>query len=101
MEKKRPHYNLTTIQEFIKEKKYFITKTAYKGAFALNFDEDDILNAVINLTNNNFYKSMTTNTDHKKWQDVYYLTYKSVKLYIKLQLIDEAIVISFKENIKL
>ena len=29
MEKKRPHYNLSTIQHFIKEKKYFITRSAY------------------------------------------------------------------------
>ena len=98
MEKRRPHYNLSTIQEFIKEKKYFITGSAYTGAFALSFNEDDILNAVINLTNKNFYKSMTSYKDYKVWQDVYYLTYKSVKLYIKLQLTDKAVVISFKKK---
>jgi len=41
---------------------------------------------------------MTSYKNYKVWQDVYYLTYKSVKLYIKLQLIDKAVVISFKKK---
>ena len=98
MEKRRPHYNLSTIQDFIKEKKYFITGRAYTGALALSFDEDDILNAAMSLTHKNFYKSMTSYKNHKIWQDVYHLTYKDVKLYIKLQLTDKAVVISFKKK---
>ena len=98
MEKKRPHYNLSTIQHFIKEKKYFITRSAYREAFALNFDENDILKVVDSLTYKNFYKSMTSYKNHKLWQDVYHFSYKSIKLYIKLQLTDRAVVISFKKK---
>jgi motility quorum-sensing regulator/GCU-specific mRNA interferase toxin len=46
-----------------------------------------------------FFKSMTTNNDHRVWQDVYYATCPNGKTaYIKLTLQTGAVVIQFKEK---
>ena len=52
------------------------------------------------LRQTNFYKSMTTHTDHRIWQDVYHADLKSgLKVYIKLTLRENGIVvIQFKEK---
>ena len=52
----------------------------------------------MSLLNKDLYKSMTTYHDNKIWQDVYYKTIDNIDLYIKLQISDKAIVISFKER---
>ena len=54
------------------------------------------------LTVHDFYKSMTTHADHTIWQDVYRprLTMEadSIALYIKLTVIDDVLIVSFKEQ---
>jgi motility quorum-sensing regulator / GCU-specific mRNA interferase toxin len=54
------------------------------------------------LTTNDFYKSMTTHADHKIWQDVYWpcvTTHAgSIDLYIKLTVVDDVLIVSFKEQ---
>ena len=49
-----------------------------------------------------FYKSMTTNADHRVWQDVYHVPVpdEDMVLYVKLQadVITEFRVMSFKEK---
>lgn len=44
-----------------------------------------------------FYKSMTTNVDHKVWQDVYRPTTPAGEMYLKLTVIDDLVIVSFKE----
>ena len=52
----------------------------------------------MNLTNKNLYKSMTTYQNNKIWQDVYFQKINNHELYIKLQISEQAIIISFKER---
>jgi motility quorum-sensing regulator / GCU-specific mRNA interferase toxin len=53
---------------------------------------------VMSLTSDNFYKSMTTHADHKIWQDVYHAkTTTSADVYLKLTVIDDVLIVSFKE----
>ncbi len=41
---------------------------------------------------------MTTHADHRIWQDVYHgKTAEGVSLYIKLTVIDDVLIVSFKE----
>ena len=68
-----------------------------QDAFALGMDEQDIVEAVCGLNSKDLHKSMTVNVDNTIWQDVYRTKYKEFELYIKLQLVDKAVVISFKE----
>jgi motility quorum-sensing regulator/GCU-specific mRNA interferase toxin len=76
-----------------------ITMSAREGAARASFDERDILACVLGLTPRDFYKSMAANTHPGLWQDVYRPTFEGTALYVKLQisLIDDAVVISFKE----
>ncbi len=98
MEKKKAHYALITIQDAIKQASLRrITVSAMQGAFAIGMDEQDIVNAVCALSSKDLHKSMTLNADNTIWQDVYKTKYKEFELYIKLQLVDKAVVVSFKE----
>ena len=47
------------------------TKAAREGGAALGMDFDSMIAVVKTLTTTDFYKSMTTHTDHQMWQDVY------------------------------
>jgi motility quorum-sensing regulator/GCU-specific mRNA interferase toxin len=44
-----------------------------------------------------FYKSMTTHADHKVWQDVYRPMTSAGQVYLKLTVINEVLIVSFKE----
>ena len=49
------------------------------------------------LTMADFYKSMTTHVDHRIWQDVYRPITPMGEVYLKLTVIDEVLIVSFKE----
>jgi len=49
------------------------------------------------LTPKDFYKSMTTYADHRIWQDVYRPTTIAGDVYLKLTVIDDVLIVSFKE----
>jgi motility quorum-sensing regulator / GCU-specific mRNA interferase toxin len=73
------------------------TKAAREGATALGFDFDGMLDVIRLLTTADFYKSMTTHDDHRVWQDVYRPTTPAGEVYLKLTVVDDVLVVSFKE----
>jgi motility quorum-sensing regulator/GCU-specific mRNA interferase toxin len=73
------------------------TKSALMGGEAMGFGFDDIIDVVMALTPIDFYKSMTTHTDHRVWQDVYRPTTSAGEVYLKLTVIDDVLIVSFKE----
>ncbi|MFO0255055.1 MAG: type II toxin-antitoxin system MqsR family toxin [Betaproteobacteria bacterium] len=52
---------------------------------------------VMLLTPDDFYKSMTTHADHTVWQDVYRPNTSVGDVYLKLTVIDDVLIVSFKE----
>ena len=56
-----------------------------------------MLNVVLALTATDFYKSMTTHADHTVWQDVYRPNTQAGDVYLKLTVIDDVLIVSFKE----
>ena len=53
---------------------------------------------VLSLTSADFYKSMTTHADHRIWRDVYHATTAhGADVYLKLTVIDDVLIVSFKE----
>ena len=60
-------------------------------------DFDGMLDIVMALTPKDFYKSMTTHADHKIWQDVYRPITPVGEVYLKLTVIDDVLIASFKE----
>lgn len=71
--------------------------SALAAGAALGFDADGIVGVVMTLTSKDFYKSMTTHADHRIWQDVYRPATSAGEVYLKLTVVDEVLVVSFKE----
>ena len=97
MDKRKPHCPLSIVQDLAKEGKVRATMSAVAGAYALGFDFDEIVSVVMALTSKDFYKSMTTHADHKVWQDVYRPVTKAGEIYLKLMVVDDVLIVSFKE----
>lgn len=71
--------------------------SALAGAAALGLGFDEMLSVIMALCPRDFYKSMTTQADHRVWQDVYRPSTKAGKIYLKLTVIDDVLIVSFKE----
>lgn len=95
-----PAYDLERLQQLVGQGlvSSWIMGTAKTGADLLGFGEDEIVDAVLQLTAHHFYKSMEFERCPGLWQDVYHLDYRGVRLYIKLQMgVDgRAVVVQFK-----
>ncbi len=101
MEKKNPHYLLFNVQLAVEERGVnAFTATALSGASALGLSGEQAVTVVLGLKQKDFYKSMTTNADHKIWQDVYHASLKTgMVVYIKVTLRENgSVVIQFKEK---
>jgi motility quorum-sensing regulator / GCU-specific mRNA interferase toxin len=97
MEKRKPHCPLSAVHALIEQGNVRATGTALSGAAAMGFEFDDMLNVIRTLTMKDFYKSMTTHADHRIWQDVYQPSTEAGDVYLKLTVIDDVLIISFKE----
>ncbi len=97
MEKRSPHCQLSAVKKLIGQGKVRCTFSALSGGAALGFDFDAIVAVILALTPTDFYKSMTTHADHTVWQDVYRPTTNAGEVYLKLTVINEVLIVSFKE----
>jgi motility quorum-sensing regulator/GCU-specific mRNA interferase toxin len=73
------------------------TRGAREGAVALGLDYEGMLSVLTALTTADFYKSMTTHADHRVWQDVYRPMTPVGEVYLKLTVVDDVLIVSFKE----
>jgi len=97
MEKYTPHCKLSVIKALIDADKVRSTQSALKGGAALDFDFLGMLEVINALTPADFYKSMTSYADHRVWQDVYRTVTEVGEVYLKLTVIDDVLIVSFKE----
>ncbi|GHU29448.1 hypothetical protein AGMMS50256_14340 [Betaproteobacteria bacterium] len=97
MEKSTPHYKLPIVKSLLEKGRVRTTHAARSGANALGLDLAGILAVVAALTSADFYKSMTTHTDHTIWQDVYRPSTNVGDVYLKLTVVDDVLIVSFKE----
>ena len=97
MEKATPHCKLTVVKALVEVGKVRTTHSARLGATALGLELPDMLAVVLALTTADFYKSMTTYGDHAVWQDVYRPSTQAGDVYLKLTVIDDVLIVSFKE----
>ena len=77
MEKNKPHCPLQRVKELISEGRFNMTKTATASAAALDFTEEAVMQELLALNRGEFYKSMM--------------------LYVKLTVIEDVLLVSFKE----
>jgi motility quorum-sensing regulator / GCU-specific mRNA interferase toxin len=97
MEKRTPHCKLSVIKDLVQAGRVRTTYAARIGADALGFDYAGMLAVVWALSPADFYKSMTTHADHTIWQDVYRPSTAAGKVYLKLTVIEDVLIVSFKE----
>jgi motility quorum-sensing regulator/GCU-specific mRNA interferase toxin len=97
MEKRTPHCPLARVKALIQEGKVRATYSSRLTATALGVDLEGMIAVVFSLTMKDFYKSMTTHADHRVWQDVYHPITKVGAVYLKLTVIDDVLIVSFKE----
>lgn len=97
MEKRTPHCKLVVVKTLVEAGKVRTTYAARAGAIELGLEFSDMLAVVLALTPADFYKSMTTHADHTVWQDVYRPSTQAGEVYLKLTVIDDVLIVSFKE----
>jgi motility quorum-sensing regulator/GCU-specific mRNA interferase toxin len=97
MEKSIPHCKLKVVKALVQAGKVRATHSARREATALGLELPDMLAVIMALTAADFYKSMTTYGDHTVWQDVYRPFTKAGDVYLKLTVIDDVLIVSFKE----
>ena len=99
MEKGTPHCKLPVVKACVEAGQVRATATAYNGARELGINDlAGMCAVVLALTSADFYKSMTTHADHAVWQDVYHAkTVSGDEVYLKLTVIDDVLIVSFKE----
>lgn len=97
MEKRIAHYHLSTVKALVEGGNVRATVSALSGGAALGFDFAGILGVVSALTVEDFHKSMTTLADHRVWQDVYQVSTGAGDVYVKLTVVNELVIVSFKE----
>ena len=96
MEKQTPHCTLAEVRALVALGKVRATRSARLGATELGLDIAGMLAVVMALTTTDFYKSMTTHADATIWQDVYRPNTPVGDVYLKLTVIDDVLVVSFK-----
>jgi motility quorum-sensing regulator/GCU-specific mRNA interferase toxin len=97
MEKSTPHCKLPIVKALIAAGRVRATYSALSGGAAMGFDFEGIIAVILELSPADFHKSMTTNADHRIWQDVYRPTTSAGEIYLKLTVIDDVLIVSFKE----
>jgi motility quorum-sensing regulator / GCU-specific mRNA interferase toxin len=97
MEKRTPHCKLAVVKSMVAAGKVRPTISALAGGAALGFGFEEIVGVVAALTPRDFYKSMTTHADHRVWQDVYRPATSVGEVYLKLIVLDDVLIVSFKE----
>jgi motility quorum-sensing regulator / GCU-specific mRNA interferase toxin len=95
-----PTYDLHEIQRLVGQGPISssITKVAREGALVLGWQLEEIVEAVLELTPDHFFKTMESEKSPGFWQDVYHLEFRGTWMYIKLQLGSDgrAFVVQFK-----
>jgi motility quorum-sensing regulator/GCU-specific mRNA interferase toxin len=99
MEKGVPHCKLSVVKALVDVGNVRATASAFNGARELGIhDLAGMCAVVMSLKSTDFHKSMTTNADHRIWQDVYHAkAANSPSVYLKLTVVDDVLIVSFKE----
>ena len=92
-----PHCKLSVVKTLVKAGKVRMTGSAMVGAELLGFDRAGMISVVLALVPADFRKSMTTHADHTIWQDVYHPRTPTGDVYLKLTVIEDVLIVSFKE----
>ncbi|PLC48800.1 mRNA interferase MqsR [Pollutimonas subterranea] len=97
MEKGTPHTKLDRVKTLVRDGKIRATFSSISDAAKLGMSVADMGAVIEALTIQDFYKSMTTHADHRIWQDVYRPHTAAGPVYLKLTVVKDVLIVSFKE----
>ena len=97
MEKRTPHCPLERVKALAAARRISPTGAALRGAKALGMDYPGMLEVIASLKRTDFFKSMTSHIDHRIWQDVYRPLTAVGYVYLKVSVVDDVLIVSFKE----
>lgn len=100
-EKRKPTYDIEAVKAiFSTVETLNVTGSALRGAASLGFGRSEIVAAIQTIERRHFYKSMTSFSDHRLWQDVYHVPSQQGVLYVKFtaDAVTEFLLLSFKEK---
>ena len=97
MEKNTPHYDLAVVKAEVRRmgSKAF-TMTAREGGRKMSLSIRQMLQIIYLLEYRMLHKSMTTYGDHRVWQDVYRPLTAIGYVYLKVSVVDDVLIVSFK-----
>jgi motility quorum-sensing regulator / GCU-specific mRNA interferase toxin len=101
VEKRKPSFDLAAFKRVAGNPASIdMTRSAMLAADALGFDIAGVARLVKTMSRSMFYKSMTSYSDSRRWQDVYHVPANGLTIYLKFtdSLITEFTVLSFKER---
>jgi motility quorum-sensing regulator/GCU-specific mRNA interferase toxin len=101
VEKRRPNFDLDRFKAVCGDpRRLAITTAALRSASARGFSRIEIAAVIQSMRPAQFYKSMTSHADHRRWQDVYHVPWNGMVLYVKFtdDALMEFVVLSFKER---
>lgn len=101
VEKRRPSFDLGAFKAVCGDpRRLAITTTALRTAAEIGFGRTEITAVIQSIKPAQFYKSMTSARDHRRWQDVYHVPWEGMVLYVKFtnDAVTEFVVLSFKER---
>lgn len=97
MEKRTPHCKLSVAQALAGSGRVQVTFSALAGSAASGLDFDCVVKLVQALGPADFRKSTTLHADRRSWQDVYHATTEAGVIDLKLALVNEVVIVSFRE----
>ncbi len=97
---KKPTYQLVDIKSSLKSIDTLnTTQSALLGAYALGMDEQDIIDAIQQLDNSDFHKTMSPiNPKFLSNHDVYKTKFNGFDVYCKFQKVGNMLLVSFKRD---
>jgi motility quorum-sensing regulator/GCU-specific mRNA interferase toxin len=102
LEKRKPSHDLEAFKRVCgNADRLEMTTIAARSAQQLGFATADVAQLIRTMDRRMFYKSMTSNADHRRWQDVYHIpTERGLTIYLKFtdDTVTEFFVLSFKER---
>lgn len=101
--KRTPHHDLSAIQaKFADVESLEITSTAVRGAQAIGYSLEDIVDVVHSLEPQDFIKSETAHSppNPRVWHDSYMIPFDDMALYLKFagETLVDVTLTSFKET---
>jgi hypothetical protein len=93
-----PAHDLEGLKRRVAGGAFVITQQARRDAYRLELDAGDVRDCILDLSTDDFFKSMKREKVPGQKQDVYHARYNGLELYVKLQARVEGpvVVVSFK-----